>query len=185
MRFKTAILSCGFLTGLSVSLAVGVIAQQWATDAPAGIAWPARAGNPGAGIVSNERAHRSGERFEQDRAVSAEPHPRFRSAGSRFRSEPSGEACDYAGTRLKMTEQQHSEEERERLAQLEADLADINRSTMMRELALAMARETTQPASDSSRAKTPVQLWLVLDLRLAYPGPRDQTQMISRTHLQH
>jgi hypothetical protein len=153
MRYNTAILSCGFLTGLSVSLAVGVIAQQRETEALAGIAWPGQSGNPGAGTIRNERAHQPGERFEQDRAVSEAPHPRFMSTGSRFGSDPSGEACDYAGTRLKTTEQQHSEEERERLAQMEADLADINRSTMMRELALAMARETTQPASDSIRGE--------------------------------
>ena len=46
---------------------------------------------------------------------------------------------------LDITERKQSEEERERLRQLEADLAHINRVSMMGELAASVAHEVNQP----------------------------------------
>ena len=155
MSYKTAILSCGFLAGLSVSLAVGVIARQWTAEAPAGIASPAVSGDPGVRIINNERLDPPGERLEQDRALPGVPHARYASTGFRLGSDSAGEACDYAGASLKITERKQSEEERERFRQLEADLADSSRSGMMRELVFAMARETMQPTPDSITAVDP------------------------------
>jgi len=66
----------------------------------------------------------------------------FRSLGHHH---PSGEMADYVGTTMDITEQKHAEQERERLRQLEADLAHINRINMMGELAAALAHEIKQP----------------------------------------
>ena len=53
---------------------------------------------------------------------------------------PSQEIGEYVGITVDMTERKRAEEERERLRQLEADLAHINRVNMMGELAAALTR---------------------------------------------
>jgi PAS domain S-box-containing protein len=58
---------------------------------------------------------------------------------------PSQEIGEYVGITMDITEQKHAEQERERLRQLEADLAHINRVNMMGELAAALAHEIKQP----------------------------------------
>jgi len=58
---------------------------------------------------------------------------------------PSQEMGEYVGITMDITEQKHAERERERLSQLEADLAHINRVNMMGELAAALAHEIKQP----------------------------------------
>jgi PAS domain S-box-containing protein len=58
---------------------------------------------------------------------------------------PSQEIGEYVGITMDITEQKHAEQERERLHQLEADLAHINRVNMMGELAAALAHEIKQP----------------------------------------
>jgi PAS domain S-box-containing protein len=58
---------------------------------------------------------------------------------------PSQEIGVYVGITMDITEQKHAEQERERLRQLEADLAHINRVNMMGELAAALAHEIKQP----------------------------------------
>ncbi len=58
---------------------------------------------------------------------------------------PSQEVGEYVGITMDITEQKHAEQERERLRQLEADLAHINRVNMMGELAAALAHEIKQP----------------------------------------
>jgi PAS domain S-box-containing protein len=57
----------------------------------------------------------------------------------------SGEPGEYVGVTMDITKQKHAEQERERLRQLEADLAHINRVNMMGELAAALAHEIKQP----------------------------------------
>src|SRR5580692_400354 len=59
--------------------------------------------------------------------------------------DPSGEVGEYIGITMDITERKRAEEERERLHQLEADLAHINRVNMMGELAAALAHEIKQP----------------------------------------
>jgi PAS domain S-box-containing protein len=51
----------------------------------------------------------------------------------------------FAGVVVDMTERKRAQEERERLRQLEADLAHVNRVSMMGELAASLAHEITQP----------------------------------------
>ncbi len=58
---------------------------------------------------------------------------------------PSQEVGEYVGITIDITERKRAEEERERLRQLEADLAHINRVNMMGELAAALAHEIKQP----------------------------------------
>ncbi|HWT81654.1 MAG TPA: ATP-binding protein, partial [Candidatus Methylomirabilis sp.] len=58
-----------------------------------------------------------------------------------------GEVVEYAGTSIDVTERKRAEEERQRLRQLEADLAHINRVNMLGELAASIAHEVKQPLS--------------------------------------
>jgi len=66
----------------------------------------------------------------------------FRSLGHH---NPAGEIGDYVGTTIDITERRRAEEAREKLRQLEADLAHMNRVNMMGELAAALAHEIKQP----------------------------------------
>jgi PAS domain S-box-containing protein len=61
----------------------------------------------------------------------------------------------FAGVVVDMEERKRAQEERERLRQLEADLAHMNRVSMMGELAASLAHEITQPvgsAGNNARA---------------------------------
>jgi PAS domain S-box-containing protein len=84
----------------------------------------------------------------------------FRSLGHHH---PSGEMADYVGTTMDITEQKHAEQERERLRQLEADLAHINRINMMGELAAALAHEIKQPIAASITSANALLRWLAHD----------------------
>ena len=58
-----------------------------------------------------------------------------------------GQVVEYVGTAVDVTDRKRAEEERERLRQLEADLAHIDRISMMGELAASVAHEVNQPLS--------------------------------------
>ncbi|HSZ00120.1 MAG TPA: PAS domain-containing protein [Terriglobales bacterium] len=58
---------------------------------------------------------------------------------------PSQEVGEYLGITIDITERKRAEEGREKLRQLEADLAHMNRVNMMGELAAALAHEIKQP----------------------------------------
>jgi PAS domain S-box-containing protein len=60
---------------------------------------------------------------------------------------PSQEIGEYVGITMDITDRKRAEEEREKLRQLEADLAHINRVSMMGELAASLAHELKQPIS--------------------------------------
>ncbi len=67
------------------------------------------------------------------------------------------------GTNVDVTERKRAEEERERLRKLEAELAHINRVSMMGELAGSLGHEIKQPiAAAVTNAKT-CQRWLERD----------------------
>jgi PAS domain S-box-containing protein len=57
----------------------------------------------------------------------------------------SGELVEFVGTGMDITERRQAEKERERLRQVQADLARINRATTMGELTASLAHEINQP----------------------------------------
>jgi len=71
-----------------------------------------------------------------------------------------GEIGEYVGITMDITERKRAEEERERLRQLEADLAHINRVNMMGELAAALAHEIKQPIAASITSANACLRWL-------------------------
>jgi predicted ATPase/signal transduction histidine kinase len=77
--------------------------------------------------------------------------------------EPSSGALEYVGTVMEVTERKRADQEREKLRQLEADLAHINRVSMMGELTASLAHEIKQPIfAASADAETCVR-WLARD----------------------
>ena len=76
---------------------------------------------------------------------------------------PAGEIGEYVGITMDITERKRAEEERERLHQLEADLAHINRVNMMGELAAALAHEIKQPIAASITSANACLRWLARD----------------------
>ena len=76
---------------------------------------------------------------------------------------PFGEAGEYLGSTMDVTERKHAEERQERLRRLEADLAHMNRVTTMGELTASLAHEINQPiAAAVTDANTCVR-WLTRD----------------------
>src|SRR5712664_1296922 len=75
----------------------------------------------------------------------------------------SGDLVEFVGTVIDVTERRRADEERERLRQVQADLAHINRVTTMGELTASLAHEIKQPiAAAATNAKTCL-LWLGRD----------------------
>jgi len=72
----------------------------------------------------------------------------------------SGELVEYVGTAVDITERKHAEAERERLHQMEADLARVNRVSMMGELAASLAHEIKQPIAAAAIDAETSLLWL-------------------------
>jgi PAS domain S-box-containing protein len=72
----------------------------------------------------------------------------------------SGEMGEYIGITMDITERKQAEQEREKLRQLEADLAHINRVNMMGELAAALAHEIRQPIAASITSANACLRWL-------------------------
>jgi PAS domain S-box-containing protein len=76
---------------------------------------------------------------------------------------PSQEIGEYVGITMDITDRKHAAKERERLRQLEADLAHINRVNMMGELAAALAHEIKQPLAASITSANALLRWLAHD----------------------
>ena len=76
---------------------------------------------------------------------------------------PTQEIGEYFGITMDITDGKRAEEERERLRQLEADLAHINRVNMMGELAAALAHEIKQPIAASVTSANALVRWLAHD----------------------
>ena len=69
-----------------------------------------------------------------------------------------GEVVEYVGTAADITELRQAEEERERLRQLEADLAHMNRLTMLGELASSLPTKSISLLLPQSRAPMPARV---------------------------
>src|ERR1700730_6023356 len=76
---------------------------------------------------------------------------------------PSQEIGEYVGITMDITDRKRADEEREKLRQLEADLAHINRVNMMGELAAALAHEIRQPIAASITSANACLRWLAHD----------------------
>jgi len=76
---------------------------------------------------------------------------------------PSQETGEYVGITMDITDRRHAEKEGERLRQLEAELAHINRVNMMGELAAALAHEIKQPIAASITSANALLRWLAHD----------------------
>jgi PAS domain S-box-containing protein len=74
-----------------------------------------------------------------------------------------GELIEFIGTAIDVTERKRAEEERERLRQLEAELAHINRVSLMGELAASIAHEINQPLSGVVSNANACLRWLAGD----------------------
>jgi PAS domain S-box-containing protein len=70
---------------------------------------------------------------------------------------------EYVGITMDITDRKNAEKEREKLRQLEADLAHINRVNMMGELAAALAHEIKQPLAASITSANALLRWLAHD----------------------
>ena len=77
----------------------------------------------------------------------------------------------FVGAIMDVTERKRAEQERERLRQLEADLAYMNRVSMMGELAASLAHEIKQPISAAAINAQSCSRWLSRD-------PPDVTQAL-------
>jgi PAS domain S-box-containing protein len=77
--------------------------------------------------------------------------------------DPAQEIGEYIGITMDITERKRAEEEHEKLRQLEADLAHINRVNMMGELAAALAHEIKQPIAASITSASACLRWLAHD----------------------
>jgi PAS domain S-box-containing protein len=84
----------------------------------------------------------------------------LRSLGHHNRTQELGE---YFGITMDITDQKNATKEREKLRQLEADLAHINRVNMMGELAAALAHEIKQPLAASITSANALLRWLAHD----------------------
>ena len=108
-----------------------------------------------------ERAIRERSDFEVDfRIVLPDGSTKYsRSVGHPVFS-ASGELVEFVGTGIDMTERRQAEKERERLRQVQADLAHISRATTMGELTASLAHEINQPiAAAATDARTCLR-WL-------------------------
>ncbi len=71
-----------------------------------------------------------------------------------------GEVIEVVGNHIDMTERKRAEEERERLRHLEANLAHMNRVTMLGELASSLAHEINQPIAAAITSANACLRWL-------------------------
>jgi PAS domain S-box-containing protein len=73
---------------------------------------------------------------------------------------PSGDVVEFVGTVMDVTERRQAEKERERLRQVQADLAHINRATTMGELTASLAHEINQPIAAAVTDASTCLRWL-------------------------
>jgi len=108
-----------------------------------------------------ERATREGSDFEVDfRTVLPDGSTKYVHSVGHPVFSASGELVEFVGTGMDVTERRQAEKERERLRQIQADLAHINRATTMGELTASLAHEINQPiAAAMTDARTCLR-WL-------------------------
>jgi PAS domain S-box-containing protein len=76
---------------------------------------------------------------------------------------PSGDVGEFVGILIDVTERRRADEERERLRQVQADLAHLSRVTTMGELTASLAHEIKQPISAAATNAQTCLRWLGRD----------------------
>ncbi|HEY1484118.1 MAG TPA: ATP-binding protein, partial [Candidatus Acidoferrum sp.] len=77
---------------------------------------------------------------------------------------PSGDLVEFVGTVMDVTDRKRAEKERERLRQVQADLARVNRMTTMGELTASLAHEVNQPIAAAVTSANSCIRWLGADV---------------------
>jgi len=121
-----------------------------------------------------EKAIRTGTDFDLDFRI-LRPDGSLRHV--RVIGHPFGEAGEYLGTTMDVTERKHAEEERDRLRQLEANLAHVNRVTTMGELTASLAHEVNQPIAAAVTDANTCLRWL----RREHPDLEEAREAATRT----
>jgi signal transduction histidine kinase len=86
-----------------------------------------------------------------------------------------GQFIEFVGTTFDVTERKKAEFERERLRQLEADLAHMNRISMLGELAASISHELKQPITAGILNIGTTLKWLQCDPpNVERPGKRQR-----------
>jgi PAS domain S-box-containing protein len=111
-----------------------------------------------------EKANRAGKDFEAHfRAVLPDGTTKYVHGVGHPVFNASGDVVEYVGILMDVTERRLADEERERLRQVQADLAHLSRVTTMGELTASLAHEIRQPISAAvMNAKTCLR-WLGRD----------------------
>ncbi|MGB8988985.1 MAG: PAS domain S-box protein [Candidatus Sulfotelmatobacter sp.] len=89
-----------------------------------------------------------------------------------------GEFAGYIGSNVDITELKRAETERQRLGRLEADLAHMNRVSMMGELAASLAHEIKQPIAAALMDAKSCMRWLRRDIPDLAEGGEAALRMI-------
>jgi PAS domain S-box-containing protein len=115
-------------------------------------------------IQAFENAARAGRDFDMHfRVVLPDGATRYQYGTGHPVFNSSGDVIEFVGIVMDVTERKLAEEERERLRQAQADLAHLNRVTMMGELTASLAHEVNQSiAAAVTDAKTCIR-WLTRD----------------------
>jgi PAS domain S-box-containing protein len=92
----------------------------------------------------------------------------------------SGTPGEYVGITIDITERRRIEQERERLQQLEADLAHINRVSMMGEMAASLAHEIKQPIT-AATTNAQICLWLLEREKLDVSEMREASSAVAQS----
>ncbi len=97
------------------------------------------------------------------RVVRADGTVRYLHSVARPTMNESGEVAEVIGTTMDVTERKQAEEERERLRQVQADLAHVTRVTTMVELTASLAHEVNQPIAAAVTNSNTCLRWLARD----------------------
>ena len=111
-----------------------------------------------------DRAAKEGSEYiAEHRLLMADGSVKYVQAVAHRLTREDPEALVFVGAITDITERKRAEEERERLRQLEADLAYMNRVSMMGELTASLAHEIKQPIAAAMIAANACMRWLRRD----------------------
>jgi PAS domain S-box-containing protein len=112
-----------------------------------------------------ERSNREGKDFEAHfRVVLPDGTTKYVYGVAHPVFTPSGDVGEFVGILMDVTERRRADEERERLRQVEADLAHVTRITTMGELTASVAHEIKQPISAALTDARTCLRWLGRDV---------------------